>query len=115
MTRRRKSSAFALSDAALAPAVIWMRMPILVAEAFSPASQAKPETVRAVSEKLAAAAEGMASAQMSLATSMWGAWFDLAAGKHPSAVAGTAFRNAQRAAERPFKKRVRANFRRLKP
>ncbi len=111
--RKRRRSSRGPAGAALAPAVMWMRMPILFAEAFAPATSGKPETMRAVSEKTAAAVEGMVAANMSLASSMATAWLEVATGKHPVAVAERSFRNAQRAAERPFGKRVRANYKRL--
>lgn len=111
--RKRRKTYFALPQSALAPAVMWMRMPVLMGEALFHSPAGKPETVRAVSEKIAASAEGVAAAQMSLAASAWGAWFELASGKHPAAITEKAFRGAQRAAETPFNKRVRANYKRL--
>lgn len=54
----------------LAPFVVGMRLPILAAEAMSELASPRPESRRAVSEKLAAAAEGAAAAQLSWLTGL---------------------------------------------
>jgi hypothetical protein len=111
MARRRKRTVD-VPAAMLAPAIVWMRMPILIAEALTP-GRSKPESLRAVSEKVAAAAEGVIAAQMAVGESLWRGWFDLAAGKPAATVANDAIHRATRAAERPVNRKLRANYRRL--
>ena len=89
----------AMTGLMLAPFVVGMRLPLLAMEAQKGGAPGR-ETVRAVSEKIAAAAEGMVAAQLSLLTSM--------------AVAnGVAVERSLRAALRPASRRVEANFSRL--
>lgn len=117
MSSSRKSAGSAGSLAAglmLAPAVMMWRMPLLAMEAraFNPW---RVETTRAVSEKAAAAVEGMVAAQVSLALSASRFWLDLAAGRQPSLFSAAAAQGAARAALKPSVRRVRSNYRRLKP
>jgi len=96
----------------LAPAVMAMRMPLLMAEAQSHTS-ARTETLLASSEKAKAFAEGMAAAQSSLVGSMFSFWPELMAGRTPSLMSGKAMEQAMDAAMVPSGKAVRANYRRL--
>jgi len=96
----------------LAPMVAMMRMPLLAMEAqrsgFSGA-----ETGRAVTEKAAAAAEGLAAAQMAYLQAAWQFWPEVMSGKTPSILSGVAAERSVAAALSPAGRRVRANFRRL--
>ena len=97
----------------LAPAVMALRVPLLAAEAGA-LDPWRLETTRAVTEKVAAAAEGMVAAQLSLVRSASTFWFELASGATPSLVNGVALERAVHAALRPAGKRVKRNYRRLK-
>ena len=114
MARSRKSvrAAAALGkNLSLAPAVIAMRLPLIAAEI---GKEAIPrESMRAVTEKAAAVAEGMVAAQLSLAVSASRFWFELYSGKTPSLLSGEALRRASHAAMVPSGKAVRGNFGRL--
>jgi hypothetical protein len=107
-----KWSALVGGEFMLAPAVMALRMPILVGEAFA-SSGGRPETVRAVAEKLAAASEGMALAQLSMFRSAIAFWPLLFAGQPPAAQIGAAVDRSIDAALKPAGREVRANHRRL--
>lgn len=110
--KSRKAAMALAGDLALAPAVMMLRLPLLAAEAGR--SGVWPaEAVAATTEKFAAAAEGMAAAQASIAVSASRFWFELAAGRMPSLVSGVALERAAQAAMAPSGKRVRRNHRRL--
>jgi hypothetical protein len=96
----------------LAPAVMTMRLPILAAEASKQGTW-PVEAVAATSEKVAAMAEGVAAAQMSLAVAASRYWFEFWSGKTPSLLNGVAAQRALQAAFTPSGKRVRANHGRL--
>lgn len=96
----------------LAPAVMAMRLPLMAAEAGRQ-GRWPAETVAAVSEKAAAAAQGMAAAQMSLALAASRFWIEAMAGGVPSLLSGAALDHAAQAALAPSGKAVRRNFRRL--
>lgn len=96
----------------LAPAVMAMRMPLLLAEAQSHTCLRK-ETALAGSEKASAFVEGMAAAQTSLMGSMFNFWPEVMSGRTPSLLNGNAVQQAMDAALVPSGKAVRANFRRL--
>jgi hypothetical protein len=96
----------------MAPAVMALRWPTLVAEAMSH-SGTRPETRRAVTEKMVAAAEGAVAMQMSLATAGFRAWTGLLAGRIEQNSLGKAHSAAVDAALRPSAKRVSANLKRL--
>jgi hypothetical protein len=96
----------------LAPAVMAFRLPIFASEATA-ANPWRAETIKAVTEKAAAAIEGVAAAQIAIARSMWSFWPEAMSGKVPSLVSGKAARLAADAAMKPAGRRVRANFRRL--
>jgi hypothetical protein len=98
----------------LAPAVAALRTPLLVTEAGD-LNPWRVETVRAVSEKSAAAVEGIVAAQMSFAYSMSRFWLEVAQGRSPSLFNGVALEQAVHAALRPSGSRVRQNYSRLKP
>lgn len=98
----------------LAPAVAALRTPLLVDEAgaFNPW---RVETVRAVTEKSAAAVEGLVAAQMSMAYSASQFWLEIAKGQTPSLLTGVAVERALHAALKPSGSRVRQNYSRLRP
>jgi hypothetical protein len=112
--KSRKAAAAATADLMLAPMVAWLRLPALAGEALS-ASPPGRETVAAVSEKAAAAAEGMAAAQLALAGSLMSFWPEVLSGRTPSLLSGAAAERALHAALRPTRRRVKANLRRLRP
>jgi hypothetical protein len=112
--RRSDRSAGALTASLmLAPAVMALRTPLLMAEAAD-ANPWRVETSRAVSEKLAAAAEGMVAAQLSLVKSTSSFWFEVYSGSMPSLLNGVALERATHAALKPAGRRVKKNYRRLK-
>ncbi len=96
----------------LAPAVMAMRVPLLLAEAGS-TDPYRVETTRATAEKLTAIAEGVMAAQASFARSAFSFWPELLSGRTPSLVDGRAIRDAMDAAAKPAGLAVSANFRRL--
>lgn len=113
MTRSTRKLPFPIAaDLMLAPAVVMFRLPLMVAEAGG-GDPWRSETTRAVTEKAAAVAEGVAAAQISIARSMWSFWPEAMSGKVPSLISGKAMQLATDAAIRPSGRRVRANFRRL--
>lgn len=97
----------------LAPAVMALRAPLLTAEAGR-LDPWRAETTRAVTEKVAAAAEGMVAAQLSLARSAASFWPELLSGATPSLINGVAFERAVHAALKPAGQEVKKNYRRLK-
>lgn len=115
MSRSRKSidaaSAIA-SGLMLAPAVAAMRMPLLALEAQN-ANPWRVETVRAVTEKAGAFAEGALAAQASILVSASRFWFELYSGRTPSLFNGVAMERALHAAVVPATRRVSSNYRRL--
>jgi hypothetical protein len=96
----------------LAPWVVAWRLPIMAAE-IQQETAWSGETMRAASEKVAAAFEGALAAQLSLFGSTLTFWPQVLAGRSPSAVTQIAFKRATEAAIRPASRRVKANFRRL--
>ena len=99
-------------DLMLAPTAAWMRMPLLLAETGK-GGEPGNEAHRAVAEKMEAAAEGMAAAQLSLARSAASFWPEVMAGKVPALLSGAAAARSVNAALRPTSRRVRDNFTRL--
>ena len=99
-------------DLMLAPMVVFMRLPVMAAEAGSAGAWAT-ETALAVNEKTAAIAEGVLAAQMSLFLSASRFWPEVLSGRTPSILSGAAIEHSLNAALRPAGRRVRANFRRL--
>lgn len=97
----------------LAPAVMALRAPLLAAEAGG-LDPWRVETTRAVTEKIAAVAEGTVAAQLSLARSASFFWLELLSGATPSLVNGVALERAVHAALKPAGRRVKKNYRRLK-
>lgn len=110
-TTRRKSVSTA-GGLMLAPAVIAMRMPLLLAEANSKAGSG-PESARMVSEKMAAMAAGAFAAQTSLMKAAFDFWPQAMSGRMPSLMTGEAQKRALDAASVPFGKAVSANYQRL--
>jgi hypothetical protein len=111
--RAIKRKAGIATDLMLAPLVIGMRVPLLVAEAGAYAAGPGSETARAVSEKAAALAEGMAAAQMEIASAALRFWPELLSGRTPSLMSGMAADRAIQAAMKPAGRKVKANYRRL--
>lgn len=111
-SRSRRSAAALGANLMLAPAVVAMRLPLLMAEAGSH-GQLRPESVRAVVEKSGAWMEGMMQAQLSIMMSAAAFWPELMSGRTPSLISGAALDRAAQAAMRPSGKQVRANYRRL--
>ena len=101
------------SDLMLAPWVIWMRMPTLMAESGGSARGIGAETTRAVTEKAAAVAQGMAAAQLSAMGAAMSFWPDVLSGRTPSILSGAAAERMTHAALAPMGKAVRSNYRRL--
>lgn len=116
MTKRARKTARAAAGLGemfmLAPAVMAMRMPMMMKEAMAPESS-RTETNRATSEKVAAAAEGLAAAQLSLAHSASRFWLEAMTGRVPSILSGAAAVSAFEAALSPSSSKVRGNYRRL--
>ncbi|MER2537249.1 MAG: hypothetical protein ABTQ31_19020 [Rhizobiaceae bacterium] len=112
-TRTARRSATAYANLMLAPAVVMMRMPLLAAEAGRSSGGVGAETMRAVSEKAAALAEGAAAAQMSLFGAAMSFWPEVASGRVPALLSGKAAERSLDAALKPIGQRVRANHRRL--
>lgn len=94
------------------PAVIAMRLPVLARESEL-APENRRETMAAVSEKMAATAEGIAAAQFSMLASAANFWPEILSGKPPSILTGAALDRAMGAALQPASRKLRSNFRRL--
>jgi hypothetical protein len=109
ISRRAAHSAGSLM---LAPAVIGMRMPLLLAEAEK-GGYGGPETMRAVAEKATAFAQGAFAAQASLMRSAFDFWPQAMTGRVPSLLTGEAYQRAMEAASGPIGSAVKANFSRL--
>ena len=105
-------SASIAGDLMLAPMVALMRLPLMATEAQGSAGW-KTETNRAVSEKLAAATEGMMSAQISVMQSALRFWPEIFSGRTPSLLSGVAIERSVQAALKPASRVVKANFKRL--
>lgn len=99
------------SNLMLAPLVVAMRLPLMAAELRPGPIGA--ETLRAVTEKSMALADGFAAAQMSYWRSAMGFWPEILSGKTPSLLTGAAAERSLHAALSPAGRRVKANYRRL--
>lgn len=95
-----------------APMVMWMRLPLMAAEAGK-AGRPAVETMLAISEKTEALVEGMIAAQLSLAGSAARFWPELLSGRTPSMLNGVAAERSVHAALGPSGRRVKANYKRL--
>lgn len=115
MARRRYPvrQAELATDLMLAPAVIAMRWPLMLAEAQG-GNPFRPETVQAVVEKTAAVGLGVIAAQFALAQSAAEFWTGIFAGKSQTSFAQDAFNKAAEAAMRPMAAAVKKNHRRLR-
>jgi len=114
-SRKLRVSREATSVAAnlmFAPMVMWMRLPVMAAEAGNAGGPAV-ETMLAISEKAEAMAEGMLAAQMSLASSAARFWPEVLSGRTPSILNGVAAERSVNAAFGPSGRRVKANYKRL--
>lgn len=108
---RQPAGTKAVADLMLAPAVMMLRMPLMAAEASGLGW--RDESMRAVSEKVTAAAEGIAAAQLSLMDSFSRFWPEIMTGQAPSMFNGVALERSVHAALKPASLRVKANFKRL--
>jgi hypothetical protein len=99
-------------DLMLAPMVALMRLPLMATETQRAAAW-RTETNGAVSEKLAAIAEGVMAAQISVMQSALKFWPEIFAGRAPSLLSGVAMERSIVAALKPASRRVKANFKRL--
>jgi len=111
--KSQRASQALLGSLMLAPTVAALRAPLLALEAGD-INPWRVETVRAVTEKSAAAVEGLVAAQASFAWSVSTFWLELAQGKSPSLLNGVALERAVHAALRPSGQRVRTNYNRLR-
>lgn len=111
-TRQGRTSVGIAADLMLAPMVVWMRLPVMALERRS-STHAGVETMKAISEKSAALAEGAVAAQMAMMDAATRFWPDILSGKTPAAISGRAVEQAINAAMHPAGRTVRANFRRL--
>lgn len=114
MTTRRnqRRGAILAADLMLVPMVATMRLPLMLTEKRA-SDVMGSETLKAVTEKAAAFAEGVMAANLSYVASMASFWPEVLAGKTPSLLSGAALERSFHAALRPSGKRVRANFKRL--
>lgn len=110
--KTRKGGRTVADGLMLAPVVAVMRLPMMAAEMQAYSSR-YGETTRAVSEKLAAGAEGLFAAQLSMIGSLASFWPEVLSGKAPSILNGIAAQRSIEAALRPASRQVQANFRRL--
>ncbi|MAW85156.1 MAG: hypothetical protein CMJ42_01370 [Phyllobacteriaceae bacterium] len=101
-----------MADLLLAPFVVAMRLPVLYAEAAG-GGLARNETHRAVDEKIAAGAEGLWAAQLSLWAGAFEFWPAVLSGRHPGDLMAESLERASRAALQPTSRTVRHNFDRL--
>ena len=99
-------------DLMLAPMVALMRLPLMATETQH-GTALRTETNRAVSEKLAAVAEGVMSAQISVMQSALRFWPEILSGRVPSVLTGVAIERSMQAALKPASLRVKANYKRL--
>ena len=97
----------------LTPAVAFLRLPLLAEEAGG-INPWRVEPTRAMTEKAAAAMEGVVAAQLSLVQSASRFWFEALSGRTPSLLNGVAMERAVHAALAPSGRKVRTNYKRLK-
>jgi hypothetical protein len=116
MARRKASLTTSLktplTDLAWAPFVVASRMPILMFEAMNPDPRQRSETTRMVTEKVAAAQEGMMAAQFALVSASINAGVAMLTGRMPDTPRQTASK-VMAASLQPSARRVKANMRRL--
>ncbi|RWH68520.1 hypothetical protein [Mesorhizobium sp.] len=112
MAVRRKRRKHSGSDLWLAPAVIGMRVPLLVLDAMSHAPDGR-EALLAVQEKALAGTQGLFAAQAKTLEAALRFWPDVLSGKSPSLCDGTVAVEATAAALLPAARQVRRNFDRL--
>lgn len=111
--RRRRASRAVTRDLMLAPAVMAMRMPTLMAEAANASLEHGPETMSAVNEKVAAFAEGVAAAQLAWMGAAMMMPFAFASARSPMAPMMDMAEAVSTAAFAPAGRQVRRNHRRL--
>lgn len=97
----------------LAPVVVGMRLPILAAEAMGELAAPRPESTRAVSEKLAAMGEGLVAAQLAWIGGMALLPLEVARSASPMKPLNDLAESVTMAALKPVGRTVRRNHRRL--
>ena len=112
-TRSHRAAGALAGSLMLAPTVVALRAPLLAAEATK-LDPWRLETSRAIGEKMAAAAEGMVAAQLSLVRSTSVFWLEFMGGRTPSLLNGVAIERAVHAALKPAGRQVKKNYRRLR-
>jgi len=108
--RRVRAEIALAQNLMLAPWVVGLRMPILVAEASGSLLSGRPESVRAMSEKVSALAQGILAAQVAWTRGAF--TFPLAVADASSPLADIV-RSMALAALEPAGRQVRLNHRRL--
>lgn len=102
-----------LSGLWLSPLVMAARLPIIFYETLNPDPSRRNETNRMVSEKLAAAHEGMLGAHVALTMAATESFAAMAFGRIPKATARSTAQAMVNAGLAPSARRVRANVKRL--
>lgn len=110
--KQARETAAIAGNLMLAPMVVCMRLPMLAFEAQS-ADPWRSETVRAITEKTTAIAEGAIAAQLSFIQSACRFWPELLSGQTPSVLDGVAAERVVNAALKPASRQVKANYNRL--
>lgn len=108
--RRVRAEIALAQNLMLAPWVVGLRLPILAAEATSSLVSGRPETVKAVSEKVSALAQGILAAQVAWTRGALTLPLVIADASSPLADIG---RSMALAAVEPAGRQVRLNHRRL--
>ncbi len=103
-----------VADVQLAAMVIAMRLPVMAMESMTNKAGGQ-EANRAVSEKVAAAVDGVVQAQLSIMNTAATFWLDVMSGKSPASLINTAVSKATDAALKPGRKTLRSNYKRLVP
>jgi hypothetical protein len=112
MSPRQARAAMTLSgNLMLAPMVVALRLPLMMAEAQKGRGTG-PETLRAMTEKGAAFAQGLFAVQLSLLVAGMRFWPEVLIGRTPSLWSGVTER-AMQAGFSPSGRAVKANYRRL--
>lgn len=109
---RSRAGRLPASDLMLAPLVVWMRLPLIAAEAARGEGRGS-ETALATAEKVRAFADGLVAAQTAWWQEAIRFWPDVFAGRVPSLVSGAAAQRSLAAALEPAGRQVRWNLRRL--
>jgi hypothetical protein len=111
--KNRRATAAVARDLMLAPMVVALRLPLMSAEAGGSALGARTESIGAVSEKLAAFADGMAAAQLAFMRGAFMLPFAFAGARSPVDPLLDMAETVAAAALKPAGLQVRRNHRRL--